>query len=58
MTYEALSASTQKSVNLILSKFSKLNSTPAFSAYDRPIGVYSKFIVESDVTKLLLLETV
>ncbi len=41
--------------NLIISKCLKISSTPSAPAYDRPIGVYSKLLVESDITKLLLL---
>ncbi len=41
--------------NAILSKCAKPNSTPAAPAYDRPIGYHSKLLVESDITKLLLL---
>lgn len=44
--------------NLILNKCVKPNSTGTTSsspAYNKPIGFYSKILVESDITKLLLL---
>jgi len=41
--------------NFILSKCIKPNNNSAALSYNRPIGFYSKLLVESDITKLLLL---
>lgn len=35
--------------------FAKVNNSNSNQTYDKPIGLYSKLLVESDITKLLLL---